>query len=95
MLTSKQRQNLKSLAHSLDPVIRIGKNGLTEQSLVTIEKALADHQLIKIKFLDFKDEKNNFIKSIEERTDAVLIEVIGNVVILFKENPDSEKQLIY
>ena len=95
MLTSKQKQNLKSLAHSLDPVIRIGKNGLTEQSLVTIEKALADHQLIKIKFLDFKDEKKNFIKSIEERTDAVLIEVIGNVVILFKENPDSEKQLIY
>lgn len=95
MLTSKQRQNLKALAHSLDPVVHIGKNGLTEQSLDTIDKALTDHQLIKVKFLDFKDEKNNFASLIEERTGAVLIDVIGNVIILFRENSDSEKPLIY
>jgi RNA-binding protein len=95
MLTSKQRINLKVLAHSLDPVVQIGKNGLTEQSLTTINKALADHQLIKIKFLDYKDEKSNFSTIIEKRTGATLIDVIGNVLILFKENPDSEKHLIY
>ena len=95
MLTSKQRINLKALAHSLDPVVQIGKNGLTEQSLTTIDKALADHQLIKIKFLDHKDEKSNFSTIIEERTGAILIDVIGNIIILFKENPDSEKHLIY
>jgi RNA-binding protein len=95
MLTSKQRINLKVLAHSLDPIVQIGKNGLTEQSLTTINKALADHQLIKIKFLDYKDEKSNFSTIIEKRTGATLIDVIGNVLILFKENPDSEKHLIY
>jgi RNA-binding protein len=94
MLTSKQRINLKVLAHSLDPIVQIGKNGLTEQSLTTINKALADHQLIKIKFLDYKDEKSNFSTIIEKRTGATLIDVIGNVIILFKENPDSEKHLI-
>ncbi len=95
MLTSKQRQNLKALAHSLNPMVQIGKNGLTEQSIATIDKALADHQLIKIKFLDFKDEKSNFASLIKERTGAELVDVIGNIVILFRENPDSEKPLIY
>ncbi len=56
-----------------------------------IEVLLARHELIKIKFLDFKDEKRRISEEIAARTHAELVRVIGNNAILYKQNPDSEK----
>lgn len=56
-LKSIQRSHLKGLAHGLKPTVRIGKNGLTEAAVRTIGRALDDHELIKIKFLSHKDER--------------------------------------
>ena len=51
-MTGKQKRYLRSLAHSLKPVVQIGKQGLSRETLVQIEKQLDDHELIKVRVLE-------------------------------------------
>ncbi len=90
-LTSKQRAELKSKAHDLDPISHIGKYGITPEALTNIDKALTDHQLIKVKFLDFKDRRRELAEEIASATSAALVDVIGNVAILYRENPEASE----
>jgi RNA-binding protein len=87
-LTSKQRSHLKNLAHDLDPTASVGKNGLTDEVIVNIDKALSDHELIKVKFQAMKDEKEGLTTSISERTGAELIDIIGHIAIFYRQNED-------
>ena len=48
-LTGKQRRFLRSQAHSLKPVVQVGRNGVSEALQGEVERALHDHELIKIK----------------------------------------------
>jgi len=93
-LTAQQRAKLKSIAHHLKPVVLIGKNGMSESLVAAIDKSLSDHELIKIKFVDFKDEKQSLIDSITGKTGSELVSIIGNIAILFRQNEDPEKQRI-
>lgn len=82
------------MAHHLKPVIMIGKNGLTAALLDAVNKALDDHELIKIKFIDFKDEKGDIIREITHTTASEQIAVIGNIAIIFRQNKNAEKRRI-
>jgi RNA-binding protein len=94
MLSSKQRSLLTSLA-SRDCVVQtLGKHGVTEAFLSQIEGLLAHHELIKVKFLDFKDEKRGISEEIASRTRAELVRLIGNNAILYRPNPDPEKRRV-
>lgn len=93
-LTQSQRKKLKSLAHHLKPVVYVGKLGVTESLIEATEKALADHELIKIKFVDFKDEKKGLVDEITTKTGSVLLNIIGNIAIVFRQNEDPEKRQI-
>jgi RNA-binding protein len=86
-LTSKRRAELKAQAHSLDPVAQIGKFGVTPEALAHIDKALADHQLIKVKFFGFKETRGELSDEIAGATSSTLVNVIGNVAILYREKP--------
>ncbi len=87
-LSSGQRRKLKSLAHHLDPVVMVGQKGFTESLSKAVDKALSDHELIKIKFVDFKDEKRELTGEIVSSVNAGLVGIIGNIAILYRENPD-------
>lgn len=87
-LNSGQRRKLKSLAHHLEPVVMVGQKGITESLSKAVDKALSDHELIKIKFVDFKDEKRELTGEIISSTNAGLVGIIGNIAILYRENPD-------
>jgi len=80
--------SLKSKAKNLEPVIRIGKNGLTENVLSEIKKHLKKRKLIKVKFLrafiDGKDKKAIAMKLAQE-TGGVLVEQVGFVAVLAKK----------
>ncbi|OHD63083.1 MAG: hypothetical protein A2176_08240 [Spirochaetes bacterium RBG_13_51_14] len=93
-LTGKQKRRLKSLAHHLKPVVYVGKNGMTESLVAAVDKALADHELVKIRFVDFKDEKPDLMERICAATGADIIGLIGNNAILFRRNRDAAKQKI-
>ena len=94
VLTSKQRKILEKQAHDLNPVVIIGQHGVTENLLKMVEDSLKSHELIKVKFNEYKDDKREYSEDIANRTDSNLVRVIGNVAIFYRENEDPEKRLI-
>jgi len=70
----------------------IGKNGVTGEVVDSVDEALAARELIKIRFVDHKDEKKPLLDAIKERTGAQLAGVIGHVAILYREHDEPEKR---
>lgn len=93
-LTSAQRKYLRQLGHHLDPVIIVGKHGVTDMVVRAISEALEHHELVKVRFNEFKEEKRALTEEIERRTGADIAGVIGHVALLYKEQPDEEKRKI-
>ena len=94
-LSSSQRSYLRSQAHHLEPVVLIGKNGISDGTIESIGRVLEARELIKIKFREFKDEKLSLSKKITELTNSEVIGVIGHTLIIFRQNPDSDKRQIH
>ena len=93
-LTSKQRKNLEKLAHDLQPVVIVGGAGVTDGVISMVDNSLAAHELIKVKFNEYKDEKQELTQQICEKTDATLVRIIGNIAILFREAEEEEDRKI-
>lgn len=93
-LSSKQRRNLRAQAHDLDAVARVGKDGLTPQVIEAVNQALGDHELIKVRFVDHKDERDEIAEEMARQTSSRRVGQIGNIVILYRRNPDPEKRKI-
>ena len=91
-ITSKQRKALSKKAHHLDPVVMVGQQGLTEGVVKAVDKALEDHELIKVRFIDFKEGRREISSEMAEKTGSLLVRVIGNVAILYRENDDKENE---
>ena len=92
-LSSKQRKILEKYAQSLQSVVIVGQNGVTESVEKMTDSALAAHELIKISFNEFKDEKRDLAASLSKACSAVLVRVIGNKAILYRpaEKADERK----
>ena len=91
-LTNKQKQFLKGLAHHLSPVVMLGANGLTEGVLAEIDHALTHHELIKVKIAGAdRETKQLIIQAIVRETNAVEVQTIGHVLVLFR--PSDEKKI--
>lgn len=97
-LNSKQRKVLEKAANSIDPVVIVGGNGVSEGVKQKVLKSLESHELLKVRFNEFKDEKYELTSEIVEFCDAALVRIIGNVAIIYKmsEKPENrvfEKEL--
>jgi RNA-binding protein len=93
-LNNLQKQYLRRMAHDRRPAVQIGKNGLTDQVHATIDHELSAHELIKIKFMEFKDEKRELTEQLVEASNGTLIGLIGNIAIVYREQADPEKRQI-
>lgn len=93
-LSGKQRQALRGIAHSLQPVVRVGDKGLSETVMAEIEGALDRHELIKVKLDAERGARGELSEAIAERTGATLVGAIGRVVILYRQNPDVAKRRV-
>ncbi|NQV16879.1 YhbY family RNA-binding protein [bacterium] len=91
-LSSKQKKYLKSQANTLKPLIQIGKSGLTPQSIESVTKALGSHELLKIKFIAFKEEKEKYIDMILEGSRSQFVSLIGHVLTVYREHEEKEKR---
>lgn len=91
-LSSGQRQFLRRLAHELKPVAQIGKNGLTEHVVAAVDQALQGSELIKVKFLDHQEQRQQLAATLVEETESLLVAIIGNVAILYRQHPDPERR---
>ena len=93
MLTPKQRQYLKGLAHSLAPVVRVGKAGLTNTLVEETKKSLLAHELIKVRIEeDDADRRREAAMKLGVATDSHVAGVVGKVAILYR--PREEKPRI-
>ena len=89
-----QRRHLRSLAHPLQPVVMIGKEGLTEAVLAKTDQELLAHELIKVRFGDWKEEKRALMAEMAEKLLAEVVGVVGHVGILFRQNREPKKRKI-
>ena len=96
MLQSFQKKYLRGLAHDLKPLVFVGQKGVTQTLLEAVNQALLDHELIKIKFNDFKykDQKQGILTEIETRTASSAAGLIGHTAIIFRRHPDPEKRKV-
>jgi RNA-binding protein len=93
-LPGLQLRRLKSLGQRLDPLVHVGKGGLTEALVASVDSALADHELIKVKFDARKEEKKTLAPELAARTGSHVVQRVGNVVVLYRAHPDPERRKI-
>lgn len=90
-MTSKERAVLRSRAQSLDPVVMVGRDGISEGVVQALDKALLDHELVKVRFQDFKDITKVLSAELAEKTSSVLVATTGFTAVFWRENPDKMK----
>jgi RNA-binding protein len=84
-LTEKQRRHLKGLAHPLKPIILMGNSGLTDAVVAETLRALADHELIKVRLPGTdREARDAALLGLAERTLSTMVTRIGHVAVLFK-----------
>ena len=93
-LKGSQRKYLRSQAHHLKPLVLIGTKGVTDQLIGSVDLALTDHELIKVKFGEFKEAKKEISAEIAEATKSEVVGLIGNIAIFYRQHPQSEKRKI-
>ena len=90
-LPNAQIRKFKSAAQHLEPMLKVGKAGLSDGFIKTVEDALARHELVKIKFVEFKDQKKELAPRLAEKTSSHLITRVGNVMVLHRPRVVAEK----
>lgn len=94
-MTSKQRAYLKSLAMTTDPVLSIGKTSITPEFTKAVSDALDARELIKIHVLrSCTLDINETAGVLSERTRSQVVQVIGKMIVLYKEGKDKKKKII-
>jgi RNA-binding protein len=89
-LDSTQRKYLRGLAHPLEPVVLVGQEGITDAVLAAVDRALTDHELIKVRMRRPEDKKE-MASALATRTGATLCGLIGHTVILYRRHPQKPK----
>lgn len=90
MITSKQRAYLRSLSNSIQPTTHIGKEGVTESLITSIEETLINRELIKIKLLDNSGLVSKEVgNELAEILNAECVQCIGNKVVIYKKHKDN------
>ena len=95
-LKGYQKKFLKGLAHGIKPVVFIGQKGLSRSLIGSINDALDTHELIKVKFVEFKEkqQKDGMTETIQAETGCRLVGIIGHIAIFYRQQSDAEKRKI-
>jgi RNA-binding protein len=93
-LTPAQNRYLKQKAHHVKPIAQVGKNGITPAFRAEVDGAIGHHELIKVKFNEFKEDRRDLSIQLAKSLKASLVNVVGNTAILFRSPKDPEKRKI-
>jgi RNA-binding protein len=93
-LAGSQRKWLRGRAHSLRPVVHIGRQGLSDPALREIDLALDAHELIKVQAVAQKADKRAMAGRLEAELGAETVGLIGHVLILYRRQADPELRKI-
>lgn len=89
MLTARQRQFLKGLAHPLAPVVRVGKGGVSDSVVAETKKSLEAHELIKVRIEG--DDRDEIANNLAAATDAQIAGTVGKIAILYRARDEKPK----
>jgi RNA-binding protein len=93
-LTSQQRRFLKGLAHKLQPIVSLGKNGFSPALQKEVDRHLADRELIKVRVgVDERKEFLSLADTLAQETKSHLVQVIGRMAILYRKGKNPEIKL--
>ena len=93
-LSNEQKKQYKSIGHDLKPVLMVAGNGLTEGVLAELERALVDHELIKVQVkLEDREQRAEVIAELCKAGRAELVQTIGKMALIYRKNPQPNKQL--
>lgn len=85
-LNQAQKKQFRAIGHQLNPIVTVGDKGMSAAILAEIERALNDHELIKIKVLaEDREDKKSIIASISKDTGATVVQTIGHVALLLRK----------
>jgi RNA-binding protein len=94
MSTKKDSKQLRAIGHKLNPVVTVAGNGLSEGVLAELERALSDHELIKVKLVvGERGAREALADEICGKTGAELVQAIGNVILILRRNPKPDPRL--
>ncbi len=93
-LSIQERKRLRQIGHALNPVVMLGGQGLTENVVEETNRALNDHELIKVKIVaEDREARAALIEEIAQATDAQIVQTIGKIVLLYKKAPKQNPKL--
>jgi len=93
-LTQEQKKQFKSIGHHLKPVLIVAENGLSEGVVAELERALNDHELIKVQFrITEREDRRALIDELSRVGRCELVQVIGKMALLYRRNPKPNKNL--
>jgi RNA-binding protein len=94
-LSEKQRRFLRGKAHPLNPIVLIGQSGLTAAVAAETARALADHELIKVKVRGAdRNRRDAMLEQLAGQTGSTLVTRIGHVAVLYKRHPQMPRIVI-
>jgi RNA-binding protein len=86
-LPQAQVRELKAKAQRLKATLKVGKEGLSPQFLAALDEVLNHHELVKVRFDGFKEQKKELAPQLAEKCRSHLVARVGNVVVLYRPNP--------
>jgi len=86
-LKASQTKHLRGLAHHLKPLVIVAEKGLSKSVIAEIERALNDHELIKVKLRGARDVRKAWAGDIARQCKAELIQTIGQVACYYRKDP--------
>jgi RNA-binding protein len=94
-LSEKQKKHLRRLAHPMHPIVMLGNAGLTDGVVNELERALTDHELVKVGArVGERDARNEALSVLATRTTSELVQRIGNVGVFYRRSKTLPKIVI-
>ena len=91
-----QKQFLRGVAHALRPVVFVGQKGVTQSLVDAVDDALEQHELVKVKFVEFKEKEKKLalVEQIEKAVPCEMVGLVGHIATFFRQQSDPEKRKI-
>ncbi|NUQ19820.1 MAG: ribosome assembly RNA-binding protein YhbY [Gemmatimonadaceae bacterium] len=92
-ITGKERAALRGEAHHLDPLVHVGKEGITDALLGSLDDALRTRELVKVQLTKGADvDPKDAARQLADAMDADVVQVIGRTTTLYRHNPELERK---
>jgi len=94
VLSTRDRKQLRQIAHHLDPIVTVGEHGVSDALIAETGRALSDHELIKVRIhSNDREERAAAAAALAAASGATIVQTIGKIVVLYRANPEAQARL--